>query len=160
MRRRNLLIPAVLAAVAAPLIWVRFAPSDVATWHVDPMQVARPPVPPREGGWLVRTGTANAPPPVFDTDPATLLSIFDDIVLGEPNTTVLAESPSDGLITYVSRTPLIGCPDYISVKAVPEAGGAALMIWGRNRFGTGDMGTNRDRIEYWMKELSLRLPPR
>ncbi|MGX9855293.1 DUF1499 domain-containing protein [Limimaricola variabilis] len=149
-----------LVAAAVPLTWIRVAPSDVARWHVDPMEVARVPKRPRQGGWLVRTGTANAAPPVFATDPATLFSAFDEIVQASPRTKALFVSPAEGRATYMTRSAVIGFPDYTSVKAVPEAGGAALMIWARNRFGGTDIGVNRRRVEGWMAELSTRLPRR
>lgn len=151
---------ATTAALAAPLAWVRIAPADVARWHVDPMEVERVPQAPRRGGWLVRTGPANAAPPVFDTDPATLLSAFDEIARATPRTRVLFESPAEGRVTYVTRSAVAGFPDYTSVKAVPEAGGAALMIWARQRFGVADMGVNRKRVEAWMAALEDRLPRR
>ncbi|MGR3634159.1 MAG: DUF1499 domain-containing protein [Limimaricola soesokkakensis] len=151
---------ATTAAMAAPLAWVRIAPADVARWHVDPMEVERVPQAPRRGGWLVRTGPANAAPPVFDTDPATLLSAFDEIARATPRTRVLFESLAEGRVTYVTRSAIAGLPDYTSVKAVPEAGGAALMIWARQRFGVADMGVNRKRVEAWMAALEDRLPRR
>ncbi|WP_370163371.1 DUF1499 domain-containing protein [Limimaricola soesokkakensis] len=151
---------ATTAALAAPLVWIRIAPADVARWHVDPMEVERVPQAPRRGGWLVRTGPANAAPTVFDTDPATLLSAFDEIARATPRTRVLFESPAEGRVTYVTRSAVAGFPDYTSVKAVPEAGGAALMIWARQRFGVADMGVNRERVEAWMAALEDRLPRR
>ncbi|MGR3464654.1 DUF1499 domain-containing protein [Limimaricola sp.] len=149
-----------LVAAAVPLTWVRVAPSDVDRWHVDPMEVAHVPVKPKEGGWLLRTGPAHAAPPVFATDPATLLSAFEEIARATPRTKLLFESPAEGRATYVTRSALIGFPDYTSVKAVPESGGAALMIWARNRFGISDMGVNRKRVEAWMAALSERVPRR
>ncbi|MCZ4261194.1 DUF1499 domain-containing protein [Limimaricola sp. G21655-S1] len=151
---------ATAASLAVPLVWIRVAPADVARWHVDPMEVERVPQAPRRGGWLLRTGPANAAPPVFDTDPATLLSAFDEIARATPRTRVLFESPAEGRVTYVSRSAVLGFPDYTSVKAVPEAGGAALMIWARQRFGVADMGVNRMRVEAWMAALEDRLPRR
>jgi uncharacterized protein (DUF1499 family) len=149
-----------LVAAAVPLTWVRVAPSDVDRWHVDPMEVGHVPVKPKEGGWLMRTGAANAAPPVFGTDPATLLSAFDEIVRATPRSKALFEDAPNGRATYVTRSALLGFPDYTSVKAVPEAGGAALMIWARNRFGVSDMGVNRRRVEGWLAALSERLPHR
>ena len=156
----NMISIVALVSLAAPLVWVRAAPSDVARWHVDPMEVERVPEAPRKGGWLVRTGPANAAPPIFDTDPATLLSAFDEIARATPRTRVLFESPAEGHVTYVTRSAWLGFPDYTSVKAVPEAGGAALMIWARQRFGIADMGVNRERVETWMGALEERLPRR
>ena len=149
-----------VVAVAVPFVWVRTAPSDVAQWHLDPMDVSKVPKKPKEGGWLVRTGPANAAPPVFATDAATLLSAFDEIVRETPRTELLFESPAEGRATYITRSALMGFPDYTSVKAVPESGGAALMIWARNRFGISDMGVNRRRVEAWTAALSERLPKR
>ena len=100
------------------------------------------------------------PPPVFATDPATLLSAFDEIVRATPRSKALFEDAPNGRATYVTRSALLGFPDYTSVKAVPEAGGAALMIWARQRFGVADMGVNRKRVETWMAALEERLPRR
>jgi len=44
-------------------------------------------------------------------------------------------------------------PDYISVKAVAVPGGSALVVWSRARFGYGDFGVNRSRIEDWLDRI-------
>ncbi len=149
--------PAVALLALAPLAYVRLAPSDPALWHVDPMSVPRPPDQPAEGGWLIRDGSANAAPRVFATDPTALLAAFDAVATADPTTRLLAGSPDEGLVTYISRTKLMGFPDYTSVGAVEKDGGAALMIWGRNRFGVQDLGVNKMRIEAWLSQLDDRL---
>ena len=66
-----------------------------------------------------------------------------------------AASVSDGHITYVQRTRLMGYPDAISVQVHPtdEAGQVAIDIFSRSRFGHSDMGVNAARVERWLSQL-------
>ena len=59
----------------------------------------------------------------------------------------------DMWITYVHRTTVFGFPDYISVKAVPEGDGAALIVWSRSRYGHSDLGVNKERIDAWLAQI-------
>ncbi len=156
----SILATTALIATAAPLAWVRIAPSDAARWHVDPMQVTRVPKPPHEGGWLVRPGKANAEPIVFATNPDALLSAFDEVARATPRTKLLAGGPDEGQATYISRSTVIGFPDYTSVRAIPDEDGAALVIWARNRFGKSDFGANRARVEDWLARIETHLQVR
>jgi uncharacterized protein (DUF1499 family) len=65
------------------------------------------------------------------------------------------------MITYVQRSRIIGFPDYITVKAVPmETGlpeaGAGLIVYSRSRYGYGDFGVNRARVEAWLMQWETR----
>ena len=53
----------------------------------------------------------------------------------------------------MSRTRWIGFPDYITVSAVPAPGGAQLAVLSRLRFGRGDLGVNRARLDRWLRLL-------
>jgi len=57
------------------------------------------------------------------------------------------------MITYVQRSRVFGFPDYLTVRAVATAGGAGLIIWSRARYGRGDFGVNRARVEAWLALL-------
>ncbi|MFC3118172.1 DUF1499 domain-containing protein [Jhaorihella thermophila] len=56
------------------------------------------------------------------------------------------------MITYISRTPTIGFPDYTTVWQ----DGDRLVVWGRLRFGRSDFGVNRARVEAWLKALQAQ----
>lgn len=133
----------VLAALAG-LLWVRLAPDDPARWHVDPRGVAVTTL----GGWKVGGDDAVYPVPA-----AELLAAIDRVALATPRTIRLAGSPGEGRITYVTRSRLVGFPDYTTVEAAPAGGGAALIAVARQRYGTGDMGVNRARLEAWLARL-------
>jgi len=132
----------VLALVVLGLaIYVRLAPLDPADWHVDP---ARAPA----------TGVAGHSAS-FDTDlaPAEALARLDAIALGTTRTRRLAGSVEGGHVSYVTRSLLLGFPDITSVTAVPEGDRTRLVFFARQRFGRGDMGVNRARLDAWTAAL-------
>lgn len=137
----------ILAAVA----YVRFVPGRVKAWHVDPLLAKKPN---RPNAFIMRPGTGKYPAREYDVDAAVLAQAFDDFVLAQPNVKQLAGGPGAGFTTYVARTPLMGYPDYISVRAVDLGGGrAALVVFSRARFGYSDGGMNRKRMLLWLKEF-------
>lgn len=128
----------ILAVVAGFAAWVRLAPVDVSRWHVAPPE--RPPgVYPGAGSHLVVRET---------TDPAALMAQIDAAARATSRTRVIAGSPEAGRVTYETRSALWGFPDYTTVAAR----GGTVAVFGRLRFGTGDMGVNRARIESWLPE--------
>ncbi|WP_375690624.1 DUF1499 domain-containing protein [Pseudooceanicola sp. LIPI14-2-Ac024] len=124
----------VLLFVAAQA-WVRLAPADPGQWHALPeMAMDRD----MEGG-AVR---------VIPAYPDTL-SRLDAIARATPRTTVLAGSPASGMTTYVTRSAFWGFPDYTTVGQR----GDRVILYARLRFGRGDFGVNRGRLESWLAEL-------
>jgi uncharacterized protein (DUF1499 family) len=81
------------------------------------------------------------------------LERLDAIALAEPRTRRLAGGAAEGRITYESRSLLWGFPDYTTVAVVREGGASVPVLLGRARFGRGDLGVNRARIERWLKRL-------
>jgi uncharacterized protein (DUF1499 family) len=140
-----------LLAVAAGLLYIRFAPSDPARWHTDPMTAPVPGM----NGWLVRDGEGSAPAPVFVATPEAVLDALDGVAMASPRTERLAGSAAEGRITWVTRSRLVGFPDYTTATAVEGEGGTRLVIHGRQRFGSGDWGVNRARVEDWLARLDL-----
>lgn len=130
--------------------YVRLAPSDPARWHVDPETAVEEG---RKNDFIVKPGGAGADiaSPVFSDTPEVLLARFRAAALGEPGVTVLSEE--GGFVTFVARTKLMGYPDFVSVKAVPAEGGAALFIHSRSRFGSDDFGVNAARVSAWLDRL-------
>jgi uncharacterized protein (DUF1499 family) len=107
----------------------------------------------------VRPEGGNAAPPAFAATPEEVLAALDAIARATPRTRVLAGSVAEGKITYVTRSAFWGFPDYTTVLAVPVEGGAAPVIWARQRYGRGDLGVNRARVERWLAALAAALPP-
>jgi uncharacterized protein (DUF1499 family) len=59
----------------------------------------------------------------------------------------------EGRITYMTRSLVFGFPDYTTVTTVPAGDGAQVVAYGRLRFGSSDMGVNRERLESWLAQL-------
>jgi Protein of unknown function (DUF1499) len=142
---------AIIAALGL-LAYIRLAPSDAAVWHVD---IASPDfgLPSGWAGWCPMPGTRD-----FMTEPslASLAAVAD----ATPATTRLAGSVEAGRITWITRSRLIGFPDYTTAAIVPSAGGPRICIVARQRFGTRDGGVNARRVRAWvMASLGLPEPP-
>lgn len=141
-----------LAGVAVLAAAPRMASDDPATWHVDPAGAQRTGAP---NDYLVGPAGATAATPDRTAEarpvpPRELLVAFDTVATSAPRTRRIAGSPDGGLVTYVQRSRIFGFPDYVSAKAVEVPGGSALVVWSRSRFGYGDFGVNRARVDDWL----------
>lgn len=124
-----------LAGVLVFLGYVRMAPSDPGRWHDMPEITDDKTF---ENG-VIR---------VVHTGPDGLKRLHD-LALKTPRTTVLAGAVNNGMITFVTRTKMIGFPDYTTVRQ----SGDTLEIYARLRFGRSDFGVNKIRVETWIKAL-------
>ncbi len=146
-----LALGALALATAGGVAYVRLAPSDAARWHVDPLTAVKPPSP---NSWLLRPQGGDGQAPVYDVSATDLAADFDHFVKGRPRVTRLAGSVQDLWVTYVARSRLIGFPDYVSVRFIPlSPDQSTLAIFSRSRFGYGDGGVNRKRVESWLKRF-------
>jgi hypothetical protein len=144
-----------LAGIAVWMIrTVRHTPIEM--WHVDPMTAPNPPTPnfyrigPRDG----QPAPIDDPAPVYAAAPAALATALDDFALRQRETIRIAGTPAELWMTYVQRTETLKFPDYVSVRIVAlDDGRSTLSILSRARFGYGDMGVNRKRIEGWLAAL-------
>lgn len=130
----------ILAVLALGLAaYVRLAPSDPARWHVDPAGAPDPGTPNFARADLVLPGTPE--------DVAARLAG----VAAADGATVLA---GGGLhTTWISRSRLMGYPDFTSVRLEPAEGGVRLIALARSRFGQSDLGVNRARLDRWLAGL-------
>lgn len=132
-----------LVAVGAFAAYVRLAPSDPAIWHIAPVaegamgEVAR------------KMGSASLRLDLATGDPDKVLERLDTIALASPRTTRLAGSVEDGRITWITRTPLWGFPDYTTAEARADG----VYIHARQRFGSDDLGVNAARLQDWLSRL-------
>ena len=85
------------------------------------------------------------------------MDALDAIIMATPRTRRLAGSVEDGQITYVTRSRILGMPDYTTIAARPAEGGASVAIYGRLRFGKADLGVNKARIDRWLTQLDEAL---
>lgn len=139
---------ALFALLAIAVAYVRLAPNPVSLVHVDPVAAGR----------VSANSAFVAPPdaPVFDATPEEVFAALDEIILATPKTRRWAEGPDAFHASYIVRTPLVGFPDYVSVRVLPTEGGATYAIYSRSRFGRSDLGANAARIGEWRGALAER----
>lgn len=135
MRTAFLLIAAGLICVIAFSVYVRLAPSEVSRWNVIP------------DGLVEGTGEGSAVR-VIEAGPDTLARL-DAIARATPRTQVLAGSVQDGMVTYVTRSAVMGFPDYTTIAQQ----GDRIILYARLRFGRSDMGVNAARLDSWLAAL-------
>ncbi|WP_152823543.1 DUF1499 domain-containing protein [Fertoeibacter niger] len=141
-----LIILAVL--VLGALLFVRFAPSDPADWHADPLTVAKPA---RPNHWLIRDG-GDAPAVLLPQPPDQVMARLDSIARATPRTRLLAGTGFHK--TWRTRSATLGFPDYTSVRVEPAGAGTRLTLYARARFGSSDFGVNRKRAEGWIAQIA------
>ncbi|WFE73479.1 DUF1499 domain-containing protein [Roseinatronobacter sp. S2] len=142
-----LLILLLLAAGLMGYVWL--APSDPARWHEDPRLVARPSSP---NFYLQRMVGGDAMPPVLQISAQDLAARMDRVATAD-GAKLIGGSVASGHMTYLTRSPVMGFPDYTSILIEPAGDGAMVLAFARARFGRSDMGANRARTKRWMKAL-------
>ena len=145
----RLLILVLLLAAAGALLFVRLAPGRAADWHRDPLLAERPGTPNHH---LIRPAGGDGVAPIYAMTPAELAAALDRIARAD-GARLLAGDVEEGHMTYISRSPAFGFPDYTSLRVVPAGTGATFAALARARFGRSDMGVNRARLKRWMAAL-------
>ena len=140
------------AAALGGSAFVRMSPVEAAKWHVDPEADGRT----GPGRYLVAEG-GDRPPLTLSAPPAAVIQALDRIALATPRTERLVWEPDLGRATYVTRSRVMGFPDFTSVKVSPDGEGSAVAAYARLRYGREDMGVNRKRVTDWLTELGTAL---
>ncbi len=82
---------------------------------------------------------------------------LDQIIMTTSRTTRLVGSIEEKQITYVTRSAVLGFPDYTTVGVYHGLNGTTdqryFEINGRLRFGQSDLGVNAKRIKGWVADL-------
>ena len=128
----------IVLVVLGGLAWIRLAPSNPAQWHVDPQVTAD-----QDLASGVRRRIAGG---------EGAMQALHAIILETPRTEVLAGSPEEDRVTYITRSLWMGFPDYTTVQNAEDH----LELWARQRFGQSDLGVNKQRVEDWLRELRAR----
>lgn len=138
------LLAVLVIVVLAVMAYIRLAPTKWDKWH-QPVMSTGPGDYPEVGGFRAERKVAG--------NGQDVLSELQSIALATPRTRVLKGSPESGMITFVTRSRLMGFPDYTTA----EVNGSTLRIYGRLRFGRSDLGVNRARIEGWLAQLGDKI---
>jgi len=151
------LVIAVVLVIGAFYVRAVSASHDPAEWHVDPLTAMRPATPNTYyvAPQAMVQDTVDLEAPVYAVPAEVMAKAFADYVLTQPNIIPLASDEGGLWATYVQRTPVLKMPDYISVKFVDLDGGrSTIAIYSRSRFGYGDMGVNKARVDLWLQSMS------
>ena len=146
---KNIAIGAALLAVAG-VAYVRLSPSDIAAYHLAPKATEAGDTPGANSFKAARQITAPA---------ADVLRAVDTVALATDRTQRVAGGVDEGLVTYETRSAVMGFPDYTTVTVTEGATGPLLVINGRSRFGASDVGVNRARVEGWLDQLGPLVMP-
>ena len=130
--------------VASYVLWMRFAPQVPARWH-QKSEMQGLGVQSGKNSHVYREAVAD--------DGAARLAAFDAVIRATPRTEVLAGTLADHQITYVTRSKLIGYPDYTTLGLYDGPEGTFIEVFSRARFGSSDLGVNRARIDRWLEVL-------
>ena len=131
----------VLASIAG-IFLVRTASHDLSRWHVDPATVTE-----------VETRNQFLGAHTYDATPAAIAAAVERSLGGE----VLAGSYDKGWVTVVVRSPLVGFPDYVSVRIFEDTDGTMIRLFSRSRYGYSDLGANRSRFEQVLTDVKAAL---
>ena len=133
-----MLIWMLLIVAIGGLAYIRLAPSQVDRWH----------------GAVTRSEDADFTGGAVRVFPGTQqdLQTLSQIALQTPRTTILAGTPDDGRLTFVTRSLWMGFPDYTTIEHTD----GLIRMHARLRFGRSDLGVNRARLEAWKAALQNR----
>lgn len=138
MKILGYILLALVVATIGLALWVRLAPSREADWHVDLVAPGFAPDP----RWAV---FCPAPGSRWAAEGVPDLERLRRIALDWPRTELAFGSPDSGRMTFVTRTRLMGFPDYTTVGIRD----GQICIVARQRFGLEDMGVNAARVRAW-----------
>ncbi|OIQ72767.1 hypothetical protein GALL_456020 [mine drainage metagenome] len=136
--------------VLAGMAYIRLSPNDPARWHVDPISDG---VAGLHNGFLLRPDQGDAVAPVFSEPVGDLAKAINSVALAQPRTQLFAGSVATGWMTYITRSRLMGFPDFTSVKVIAAPGGSTFAAFARARFGSSDLGVNKERLDTWLTAL-------
>jgi len=150
----NYIVLGLISIVVAGMVWIRLAPLNADLWHGQ------------NDGILTGYGTVTAGSYVDGRDvpsAAAALELMDGIILATPRTQRIAGSLEEGRITYVTRSRIMGFPDYTTLTVGPDdrlrgAVFGQMSLYGRLRYGQSDMGVNKARILGWMAQFDEAQP--
>ena len=135
-----------LVIAISGLVYVRFAPDDIAAVHVRPPVVL-------DMDRILKFDHRKLRAVIHASPVKTVLEQMNTVALDTPRTQVLAGSIQENLLTYVTRSNVFGFPDYTTVFIEPDGQGSRLTIHARQRFGKADFGVNASRVRDWLSRL-------
>lgn len=154
--RRHLQTPVLAALLCIGMVFlgaqafIRLSPNDPARWHIDPSAA----------GFAPAANWAAYCPAIGPAATPAALALLDATILATPRTRRLAGSPEQGRTTYITRSALMGYPDFTTVTLRATPAGLQPCLVARARFGDYDWGVNTARVSRWAQAaFHLPAPP-
>lgn len=129
----------IVLALVGVMGWVRVAPMEPARWHVDP-QTAPDPATPN----FARVAPGEV---LLDGPPGAAAARLRAAMEALPHTRLIAGSEGEGLMTFVTRSRLMGFPDFTTIRVLPQEDRVTFAALARSRFGQSDLGVNAARLQ-------------
>lgn len=93
--------------------------------------------------------------PVTGLAKAQLLAAVRKVFSAQPRTQLISEEGDT--LTFVQRTYTVRFPDTIWVTVADKDSGSALIMYSASKYGHGDLGVNRARVDSWISQLEAEL---
>lgn len=126
----------ILTALVGLALYIRFVPASPEQWHALPEAIEAE----DQNDGAIR---------MVEADPAELEQLHV-IILETKRTRVIAGAVDQNMITYETRSLIMGFPDYTTVGHRD----GSLIIYARQRFGRSDFGVNAARIDAWLERFT------
>ncbi|SEQ25139.1 Uncharacterized conserved protein, DUF1499 family [Loktanella sp. DSM 29012] len=143
------IVVVIFVAVLAFAAYVRLSPTDVARFHVAPAATEPTDMTGENSFTAARFIT---------TAPQGMLQAFVTLSETRDDTTLVAGSVAENLLTFETRSRLMGYPDYTTVTVTDDAE-PLLVIHAQSRFGKSDMGVNQARVREWLNLMGNLVVP-
>ncbi|MBY4891601.1 DUF1499 domain-containing protein [Rhodobacteraceae bacterium N5(2021)] len=136
------ILAALVVLTLAAAAYVRLSPVDAADWHVDPEEVTPPASP--NNALLAGSNAA--------TVQASALVVAGRLqaIAEAEGAQVVAGALGEGFVTYMVRSRVMGFPDFITIRLVPEDDTTRVHVFSRARDGYSDLGVNTARVQRWL----------
>ncbi|MEM8988548.1 MAG: DUF1499 domain-containing protein [Pseudomonadota bacterium] len=96
--------------------------------------------------------------PVFEAPAEAVKDAWFAMISDQPRITNGAADDATLQYEFIQRSRLFRFPDTVTVRFVPlEAGRSTLAVYSRSKYGYGDMGANKRRVENWLSALEAML---
>ncbi|WMS41076.1 DUF1499 domain-containing protein [Acuticoccus sp. MNP-M23] len=96
---------------------------------------------------------ADVPALRFQRTPAAVFAAWQQVVADAPRTEVIHADATAFTHHAVQRSRIFRFPDDIYAKAIADGSGTRLLVYSAARYGKGDFGKNRERLEAWRTAL-------
>jgi uncharacterized protein (DUF1499 family) len=92
--------------------------------------------------------------PIFSMSEELLADRFDEVIAGESGIVRVTDAKTQNRLVLIQHSVLLRFPDVITVEFVAlDADRSSLAIYSRARYGRGDFGVNRKRVQRWLSRL-------